>query len=130
MKHKNDLTENKAKIHLTNVSAMIIEQQGRVFLDITKVSNALNLSANTVVNYKIENDVMCLRGAEFDNISEAILDELIELFRGDEHIIHRWLVTPREYFKNKSAFEVMTDNSGGKALIKDYIYKIKTGDFS
>jgi hypothetical protein len=72
-----------------------------------------------------------LEECELDEKSEAILDELIELFQGEEKVIHSWLNSPRLEFGNKTAFEIMKGNNPElKALIGEYIYTVKTGDFS
>jgi hypothetical protein len=72
-----------------------------------------------------------LEECELDEKSEAILDELIELFQGEEEVIHSWLNSPRLEFGNKTAFEIMKEgNPTSKVLIGEYIYTLKTGDFS
>jgi hypothetical protein len=77
---------------------------------------------------KNKNDVaeIFLEECELDEKSEAILDELIELFSGEEKVIHSWLNSPRLEFENKTAFELMKEsNPASKALIEEYIYKLK-----
>lgn len=130
MKFKTNIKNCEDKnINITRTFSMIIEREGRMFLDISEMDNELKLSANAVVSYSFIENSICITEYGLEPAGEEILIELIELFQGEEHIIQRWLATPREHFGGKTALDII-NNVEGQSLINDFIYRLKTGDFS
>lgn len=62
-------------------------------------------------------------------IPQDVYDELNSMFNGNEQIISEWLSTPRIQFEGKAAI-ALVDTSEGIKEILDFIWLLKTGDFS
>jgi len=119
----------KSHQDLSKLNSVIIEQEGRMFLEITDHSKELNLFENSFLNYSIVNGAICIEEYKIDDNAEKILNEIIEIFEGHENTINKFLMSKRPFFGYKNALSIL--NTGeGQNLIKDYIFRLKTGDFS
>jgi hypothetical protein len=119
----------KSHQNLSNLNSIVIEQEGRVFLEITEHSKELNLFENSFLNYSIVNGAICIEEYKIDDNAEQILNEIIELFEGQESTINKFLMSKRPFFEHKNALSILNTEEG-QNLIKDYIYRLKTGGFS
>jgi hypothetical protein len=74
---------------------------------------------------------MYIKEYELDSEEEAILNELIEFFDGEEYIIQRWFSKKRTFNNGKfvTALEIIKTGEG-RMLIHDYISRLKNDDFS
>jgi hypothetical protein len=118
----------KSHKNLSKLNSIIIEQEGRVFLEITEHSKDLNIFENSFVNYSIVKGGICIEEYKLDHNAEQVLNEIIELFEGHESTINKFLMSKRPFFKHKNALSILNTEEG-QNLIKDYIYRLKTGDF-
>ena len=59
----------------------------------------------------------------------SIYDKLNAMFKGNEQLVSKWLYQPRIQFEGKSAVELF-ETPGGTKVIQDFIWQLKTGDFS
>jgi hypothetical protein len=89
----------------------------------------MKLSALDSLDFSLGKNYLKLWKSPKREITQDIYDELHSMFKGNEQIISEWLSTPRIQFEGKAANELM-DSSEGIKTIQDFIWQLKTGDFS
>lgn len=89
----------------------------------------MKLSASDTLDFSLDKDYLKLWKSPEREIPQDVYDELNSICKGNEQIISEWLSTPRVQFEGKTAVELV-DTPEGIKMIQDYIWQLKTGDFS
>lgn len=89
----------------------------------------MKLSASDTLDFSLNKNYLKLWKSPKREITQDIYDELSSMFKGNEQIISEWLSTPRIQFEEKAAIELV-DTPEGIKMIQNYIWQLKTGDFS
>jgi uncharacterized protein (DUF2384 family) len=89
----------------------------------------MKLSASDTLDFSLNKNYLKLWKSPKREITQDIYDELSSMFKGNEQIISEWLSTPRIQFGGKAAIELV-DTPEGIKIIQDFIWQLKTGDFS
>jgi hypothetical protein len=110
--------------------AKVITVEGKLCIQLTdELIKQLNLSALDSLDIALDKGQIKLWKSPKKTIPENLYDELYELFDGNEQIISEWLCTPKAHFEGKTAIELV-DTLEGIKVIEDFIWQLKTGDFS
>ncbi len=89
----------------------------------------MKLSASATLDFSLDKDYLKLWKSPEREIPQDVYDELNSMYKGNEQIISEWLITPRIQFEEKAAIDLVHTPEGIK-VIQDFIWQLKTGDFS
>lgn len=110
--------------------ANIVAVEGKLFLELPdELIKHLNISVLDSLDVALDEGQIRLWKSVEKEIPQKIYDELNKLFKGNEQAVSKWLSTPRVEFEGKAAVELI-DTSEGTKVIEDFIWRLKTGDFS
>jgi len=118
-------------MQFNNISrASLLLVKGKLCLELPgEVITKMELSDSDTVDFSLYETTLKLWKSPKQDVPQDILDELDSMFKGNEQIISDWLCTPRINFEGKAATELV-DTPEGIKLIQDFIWQLKTGDFS
>ena len=114
--------------NITSSSIRLVE--GKLCLELPdEAIMQMKLSVSDTLDFSFDKDYLKLWKSPKREITQDIYEELHSMFKGNEQIISEWLSTPRIQFEERTAIELV-DTPEGIKMIRDYIWQLKTGDFS
>jgi uncharacterized protein (DUF2384 family) len=108
----------------------VIDVEGKLCIQLPdELIKHMNISALDSLDITLDKRKIKLRKSQKKEIPQKIHDGLFKLFKGNEQMISEWLSTPKVDFEGKTAIELI-DTPEGIKVIEDFIWRLKTGDFS
>jgi len=114
--------------NITRASLLLVE--GKLCLELPdEIIKQLDISASDFLDMALDKNKLRLWKSPKKDVPQNIYDELNAMFKGNEQVISEWLCTPRVHFGGKTAIDLV-DTPEGIKVIQDFIWQLKTGDFS
>ena len=114
--------------NITSLSIRLVE--GKLCLELPDEAIVrMKLSASDTLDFSLDKNKLKLWKSPKCETPQDVYDELNSMYKGNELIISEWLSTPRIQFEGKAAIELV-DTPEGIKIIQDFIWQLKTGDFS
>jgi hypothetical protein len=112
------------------ISASVRLVEGKLYLELPdQIIKQLEIAASDSLDIAFDKDKLSLWKSPKQAVPRHIYDELNAMFKGNEQLVSKWLCRPRVQFEGKSAI-ALVDTPGGTKILQDYIWQLKTGDFS
>lgn len=114
--------------NVTKTKLLLIE--GKLCLELPdEMIVQMELSASDTLDCSLDKSKLTLWKSPKHKVPQDIYDELNTMFKGNEQVISEWLSTPRTQFDGEAAIELVNTPDGIR-VIQDFIWQLKTGDFS
>lgn len=112
------------------ISASVRLFDGKLDLELPEqIIKQLDISVSDCLAIDLDKDKLRLWKSPQKDVPQHIYDEHNGMFKGNEQLVSEWLCRPRVQFEGKSAI-ALVDTPGGIKIIQDFIWQLKTGDFS
>jgi len=118
-------------MQFNNISrASLLLVKGKLCLELPgKVITQMELSASDTLDFSLDKSKLKLWKSPKHEVPQEIYDELNSMFKGNDQVTSEWLSTSRIQFEGKAAIDLV-DTPEGIKVIQDFIWQLKTGDFS
>ena len=114
------------RISRTNIRLI----EGKLCLEVPhEAIMKMRLSDSDTLDFSLDKNNLKLWKSPKHEIPQNIYDELNLMFKSNEQIISEWLSTPRSQFDGRTALALI-DTPQGIEKIQNFIWQLKTGDFS
>lgn len=114
--------------NITRANIRLVE--GKLCLELPEeIIKQLDISASDCLDIALDKNKLRLWKSKKKDVPQQIYDELNAMFKGNEEVISQWLCIPRIHFEGRAAIDLV-DTPEGIKIIQDFIWQLKTGDFS
>jgi len=114
--------------NITSSSIRLVK--GKLYLELPdEAIMQMKLSVSDTLDFSFDKYYLKLWKSPEREIPQDVYDELNSMYKGNKQLISEWLSTPRIQFEGKAAIDIVHSPEGIK-LIQDFIWQLKTGDFS